>query len=270
MPFVKLDTGILNSTLWVERECREVFITALLMASPREITKPMPQIKVHSMELTGFIVVPGWYGFVPAAGVGILRQACVGREEGLKALEALGNPDEESRSKEYEGRRLVRVDGGYVILNYMKYRDFDHGAADRMRRLRARKAADVNPVNSNSVTVTRNVTHSREQIADAEVPLKPLRTFVRPTLQEVQFYCQQRCNQVDPEKWLDHYTANGFKVGRAAMRDWKAAVRTWERSNGNGQGNAASIGHSQRATPTERIIKNRQAIVAGLNFGEES
>jgi len=33
-----------------------------------------------------------------------------------------------------------------------------------------------------------------------------------------------------PEKFLDHYESNGWKVGRNPMKDWKAAVRTWERN----------------------------------------
>lgn len=139
MPFVKLDTGILDSTLWVERECREVFITALLLAEPLEVTGPREQLEVRTLEKTGFVVPPGWYGFIRAAGVGILRRALVDIGEGMTALEKLGAPDPESRSAEYGGRRMVRVDGGYILLNYMKYRDRDYSAGDRQDRLRKRK-----------------------------------------------------------------------------------------------------------------------------------
>ena len=51
MSFVKLDTGILNSTLWMDRAAREVFITALLMAEPMEIPKPMEQLEVNRINL---------------------------------------------------------------------------------------------------------------------------------------------------------------------------------------------------------------------------
>src|SRR5580704_17547430 len=114
MPFVKLDTGILVSTLWIERDLREIFITALLMAEPFEIEQPMRQIKVRSLEETDFSIPPGWYGMVHAAGVGIIDRAQVQREPGFEALEKLGAPDLESRSYAFEGRRMVRVDGGYV------------------------------------------------------------------------------------------------------------------------------------------------------------
>lgn len=139
MAFVKLDTGVLDSTLWIDRPCREIFITALLMAEPLELGEPLDQFEVRSLTKTGFVVPPGWYGFVRAAGVGIANRALMDMEIGLNALQRLGDIDPESRSKEHEGRRLVRVDGGYIILNYFKYRDRDHTAAERQQRLRERK-----------------------------------------------------------------------------------------------------------------------------------
>jgi hypothetical protein len=49
-----------------------------------------------------------------------------------------------------------------------------------------------------------------------------------PTLEQVTAYCRQRRNNVDPQRWFDHYSANGWKIGRNRMRDWEAAVRNWE------------------------------------------
>ena len=154
MPFVKLDTAILESTLWVDRAARDIFITALLMAEPREVTKPMPQYFVDRIEQTGFSVPPGWYGFVAAAGVGIARRAFVEQDEGMRALDTLGSTDPHSRSPEFGGRRLVRVDGGFIVLNFFKYRDKDYTAAERMAKLRARRKSQG--VTANSDAVTRN------------------------------------------------------------------------------------------------------------------
>ncbi len=143
MAFVKLDCGMLDSTLWVDREARELFLTALLMAEPRELRAPMPGIQTRDLKPLGFTVPAGWYGFVEAAGVGIGRRAGVDHETTLAALERLAAPDTESRSDEFEGRRLVRVDGGHVILNYMRYREKDFTAAERSRRYRDRKAGKL-------------------------------------------------------------------------------------------------------------------------------
>ncbi len=56
----------------------------------------------------------------------------------------------------------------------------------------------------------------------------PTKRFVPPTLAEITAYCEERKNGIDPQAVLDHYTANGWKVGKNPMRDWRAAVRTWE------------------------------------------
>ena len=138
MAFVKLDCGMLDSTLWVDREARELFITALLMAVPYELKEPSKQIRVRTLEETGFEIPAGWYGMVEAAGIGIVRRAGMELESGLSALERLGEPEYESRTPDYEGRRLVRVAGGYIALNYAKYREKDHTAAERSKRYRER------------------------------------------------------------------------------------------------------------------------------------
>ena len=54
--------------------------------------------------------------------------------------------------------------------------------------------------------------------------------FTKPTLAEVQAYCNERNNNVDAEHFYDYYEANGWKVGKNSMKDWKASVRTWERN----------------------------------------
>lgn len=141
MAFVKLDTGILTSTIWVERECRELFITALLMAQPKEFLHPVETIKIRSTERDEFTLPAGWYGFVPAASMGIARMAMVDFDVALDALERLAGPDPNSRTPDHDGRRMVRVNGGFVILNFMKYRDMDHTSAARSKRYRERQKA---------------------------------------------------------------------------------------------------------------------------------
>ena len=54
--------------------------------------------------------------------------------------------------------------------------------------------------------------------------------FEKPTLSEIEQYCIERKNNVNAEQFFDYYESNGWKVGKNSMKDWKAAVRTWERS----------------------------------------
>ena len=53
--------------------------------------------------------------------------------------------------------------------------------------------------------------------------------FTPPTVEEVQSYCIERKNTVDAERFVDFYSAKGWKVGNQPMMDWRAAVRTWEK-----------------------------------------
>ena len=64
-------------------------------------------------------------------------------------------------------------------------------------------------------------------------PLTKTKRFIKPSLNEVKTYCQERQNNVDAERFVDYYEANGWKVGKNPMKDWKAAVRTWEKNSYN-------------------------------------
>jgi hypothetical protein len=138
MPFIKLDTEILSSSLWIDSDTTLLFLTALLMAQPYELLEAAPQLEIASLDETGFIVPPGWYGFVPAAGPGLIHRAMLPKDRGFTALKTLGEPDIESRSQQFGGRRLVRIDGGFIVLNYIRYREKDHTGAERSRRYRER------------------------------------------------------------------------------------------------------------------------------------
>lgn len=60
-------------------------------------------------------------------------------------------------------------------------------------------------------------------------PQKKTAIFKKPTAEEVRQYCEERNNSIDADTFWDYYESNGWKVGRSPMKDWKAAVRTWER-----------------------------------------
>ena len=52
--------------------------------------------------------------------------------------------------------------------------------------------------------------------------------FVKPTVEEVTEYCTERGNNIDPQSFIDFYESKGWKIGSQPMKDWKAAIRTWE------------------------------------------
>ena len=74
-------------------------------------------------------------------------------------------------------------------------------------------------------TVTVSVT---DTVSDTD---KKKRKFTPPSVDEVRAYCNERGNGVDPEQFVAFYTSKGWKVGNNPMKDWKAAVITWEKRN---------------------------------------
>lgn len=84
-------------------------------------------------------------------------------------------------------------------------------------------------------TETEPETDSINRKNGADKPPKRSR-FVPPDVSEVGAYCSERNNGLDAAAFIDYYTARGWKLnGGQTMKDWKAAVRTWERREKTGQ-----------------------------------
>ena len=82
----------------------------------------------------------------------------------------------------------------------------------------------------------------------------------RPTLEEVKDYCKERGNKVDPERWFDYYTSNGWKVGKNPMKDWKAAVRTWERGESKAKSRNTLLNYNETQTEVKPIELNLEEL----------
>ena len=64
-----------------------------------------------------------------------------------------------------------------------------------------------------------------------EEKIREKNMFIAPTHQEVVEYCNERNNNVDVNKFIDFYDSKGWMVGKNKMKDWKASIRTWEKSS---------------------------------------
>ena len=60
---------------------------------------------------------------------------------------------------------------------------------------------------------------------------KSNKRFTPPTVEEVEDYINEKGYNIDAHKFVDYYTANGWRVGKSPMKDWRAAVRNWSRNN---------------------------------------
>jgi len=88
-------------------------------------------------------------------------------------------------------------------------------------------------------TVNKNVkennTRDNKEILNNKL-LSIKKKFKKPTLEEISAYCVERKNNVNPEKFLNYYESNGWRVGKNPMKDWKACIRTWEQNNKKEEG----------------------------------
>jgi hypothetical protein len=122
--------------------------------------------------------------------------------------------------------------GQIVIPKWNSYQECK--SAPRMRALRERQSEQMEASHERhkGVTVTGRRIEGIEdrRIEEYKSNTKRAAPFVSPTLEEVKAYCEERANGIDPEAWIAHYESNGWKVGKNPMKDWRAAVRTWEHS----------------------------------------
>lgn len=132
------------------------------------------------------------------------------------------------------------VNNAFTIPNWEKHQNLDQmerlKEQNRLRVARHREKQKLLASNEEcNVTVmgsndTDKIRLDEDKIREEKEEEKPKRKrFVPPTLEEVKAYCLERKNKVDAERFIDYYTANGWLVGKNKMKDWKAAVRTWEK-----------------------------------------
>lgn len=91
--------------------------------------------------------------------------------------------------------------------------------------------------------------------------------FTPPTVEEVRAYCLERKNNVNPEKFIDYYTSNGWKVGKNPMKDWKAAVRTWEKNSFDNRSKQQPAQPPKQETEEERLRREQDEKLLALIEG---
>lgn len=116
---------------------------------------------------------------------------------------------------------------------------------------RAEKQEEANQANATIKNKNKEEDKEIKKIPSKEGTKESAVHFTPPTLEEVKEYCLERNNGVNAQKWYDFYASKGWKVGNQGMKDWKAAVRTWEQRDNGTQTNtrpALKIVHAQSYT----------------------
>ncbi|MFA6271199.1 MAG: hypothetical protein WC657_08420 [Candidatus Paceibacterota bacterium] len=139
MAFSKLDSGIVDSSLWAEPlATRVVFVTMLAKKN--------------------------YKGEVLTARSGLLRAANVPEPDFDEAIKCLESPDKDSRSDEFEGRRIEKIPGGWRVLNHYKYRDYTYSetpSAIRQRKHREKEnECDMSQMSRNDRDISVSVSGS--------------------------------------------------------------------------------------------------------------
>ena len=109
------------------------------------------------------------------------------------------------------------------------------------------------------IELEKDIKIEKEIHSSAKSTTTKRKRFEKPTLSEIKAYCIERNNNVDAQHFFDYYESNGWKVGKNSMKNWQAAVRTWEKNS------YTNTTKQQKKTNTEQTL---DAIYKVMNESE--
>ena len=123
----------------------------------------------------------------------------------------------------------------------------------------------------NSIQINLNMSERKKKGGDSQnsditpsitaVSEPKVKRFVRPSFDEVRAYCESRGNGVDPQGFLDFYDSKGWMIGKNHMKDWKAAVRTWERMRKSNPSVGSGFNRSAMGRDIDRFDENDTEVI---------
>lgn len=135
------------------------------------------------------------------------------------------------------------IDNMLMISNWEKYQNVEkmERLKEQRKEINARYYQKKKALELENKTSDKTSNKTGQDIADKEIDTdidkeveknisKPKR-FTKPSIEDIKSYCSERNNNVDAQRFYDYYESNGWKVGKNPMKDWKAAIRTWERNS---------------------------------------
>ena len=136
---------------------------------------------------------------------------------------------------------MIEVVNNFIcISNWEKYQSVDrmieireyNRLAQQKSREKRKELASVNDTSMTSQSchdtdIDKELEVDKDKDKETKSADKP-RRFIKPTVEEVTEYCTERGNKINPQSFVDWNESKGWRVGNSPMKDWKAAVRTWE------------------------------------------
>jgi len=183
------------------------------------------------------------------------------REECYRATRAITR-DEKNAVDKILTRYFQKKDDGYHHGRIDEEVEKARHQAATNRRIAEEREAQRNrnepldeSLNENGTYIQPIQNHCHNQIPEPRtINQKKRDRFTPPVLQEVEQYCLERKNGIDAQKFLDYYTANGWIQGKGKpVRDWKAAVRVWERRDKEFKQQPANKGNGSIPNPRQTV-----------------
>lgn len=131
----------------------------------------------------------------------------------------------------------VLENGAIYMLDIQNFIGRGSSEADRKREYRQRIETDRTNVRQISDKTPPEIELEIEKELEIELDSSAKSTttkrkrFEKPTISDIKQYCIERNNNVNAEQFYDYYESNGWKVGKNSMKNWQAAVRTWEKNS---------------------------------------
>jgi len=202
--WIKLHRKIQDCDIWLDDEpfdLRSAWVDLLLLANHRDkdiVLDYKPFVIKRGQFLTSVRKLSVRWGWSKDKTLKYLR-----------LLESLGMIERDSNNQR-------------TLLTIVKYRDYQVGQDTDATRNGHETDANQDTSPDTGSPQTRNIKNEKN--------IKKY-IFVPPTIEEVRNYCQERNNSVDPVTFVNFYESKGWMIGKNKMKDWKSAVRTWERND---------------------------------------
>ena len=126
--------------------------------------------------------------------------------------------------------------------------------------------ADLNNSSMQDGTLVQHTNIENKYTNNNSLYKKSSSHFQKPSLEEVRAYCISRSNKVDPEQFFNFYESKGWIIGKSPMKDWRAAVRTWEKRE-------KEIPQRKRSTRQESVLEHNLKVMDqmfGTNLHEQA
>jgi predicted transcriptional regulator len=191
--FIKLHRKMLSWGWYHDSNTKALFIHILLTAS------------FTQNEWMGYRILPGQL---------ITGRKRLSLETGLSERQIRTS----LRRLEQTGEINIKSTNKFSIITVCKWDDYQV-----MNEANDQQTTSKRPANDQQTTTTKECKEGKKERRRVEnVKFSP------PSFDEVKKYCQERSNRVDAAAFIDFYHAKGWKIGKTTMKDWQAAVRTWE------------------------------------------